>query len=78
MDHYVLLGIGRNSKQEEIRHAYRELAHQFHPDSHIAVSQETKEKLNVVFSAIANAYTVLTHPDKKLHYDQDLLSRKLN
>ena len=76
MDYYALLGISRDSGQEAIKHAYRELAHQFHPDSYVAVSQEVQVKLGAVFSSIANAYGVLSHPDKKRDYDRTLGLRR--
>jgi molecular chaperone DnaJ len=64
-DYYEILGVGRNATDEEIKKAYRKLAMQHHPDRNPGdASAETK------FKEAAEAYEVLSNPDKKASYDR--------
>ncbi len=60
-DYYETLGVSRNASQEEIKKAYRKLAHQHHPDKG---GDEKK------FKEINEAYQTLGNPQKKAQYDQ--------
>lgn len=63
-DYYSLLGIPRESSQEEIRKAFRRLAFKYHPDRnhHEGAAERFKE--------IAEAYQVLGDTDKRIAYDR--------
>src|SRR3989344_9682490 len=61
-DYYSTLGISKGASPDEIKKAYRKLAHQFHPDK----SQGDAEK----FKEVNEAYHVLSNPDKRKQYDQ--------
>ncbi|MEW6617157.1 MAG: molecular chaperone DnaJ [Patescibacteria group bacterium] len=61
-DYYGILGVVRNASPEEIKKAYRKLAHQYHPDK--AGGDEKK------FKEINEAYQVLSHKEKRAQYDQ--------
>jgi molecular chaperone DnaJ len=61
-DYYQILGISKNVSQEEIKQAFRKLAHQYHPDK--AGGSEAK------FKEINEAYQVLSNPEKRQKYDQ--------
>lgn len=61
-DYYNVLGINRTATQEEIKRAYRQLAHQHHPDK--ASGNEEK------FKEVNEAYQVLSDTAKRAHYDQ--------
>ena len=64
-DYYEILGIKKEATPEEIRKAYKKLAIKWHPDKHVDDKKEAEEK----FKEIAEAYSVLSDPDKKREYD---------
>ncbi|MDD5110121.1 MAG: molecular chaperone DnaJ [Patescibacteria group bacterium] len=61
-DFYETLGVGRSATPEEIKVAFRKLAHQYHPDKAGGNAEKFKE--------INAAYQVLSDPDKRKQYDQ--------
>ena len=61
-DFYDVLGVAKNASDEEIKKAYRKLAHQYHPDK--AGGNEEK------FKEINEAYQVLSDKTKRAQYDQ--------
>ncbi|MFQ5736158.1 MAG: molecular chaperone DnaJ [Thermodesulfobacteriota bacterium] len=64
-DYYGILGVGRDADADEIKKAFRRLAHEFHPDKHKG-AREVEEK----FKEINEAYEVLKDPDKRAQYDR--------
>ncbi len=65
-DYYSILGVFRDSSQEEIKHAYLEAAQKLHPDKNIAPG-ETE-----LFLEIQQAYEVLSNPRRRSQYDATL------
>ena len=63
-DYYKTLGLARDASQDEIKRAYRRLAHKYHPD----VSKETDAEDR--FKEVAEAYEVLKDPEKRAAYDR--------
>jgi molecular chaperone DnaJ len=61
-DYYQILDIPRNATKEDIKKAYRRLAHKFHPDK--AGGNEEK------FKEINEAYHVLIDDAKRAEYDR--------
>lgn len=64
-DYYEVLGIDRNASADEIKKAYRKAAIKYHPDKNPG-DKQAEEK----FKEAAEAYDVLSNPDKKARYDQ--------
>jgi molecular chaperone DnaJ len=61
-DLYSILGVSKSASADEIKRAYRKLAHQYHPDKN--KGDDTK------FKEINEAYQVLSDPQKKSRYNQ--------
>ena len=64
-DYYEVLGVDKNVSPEDLKKAYRKLALKYHPDRNPG-DKEAEEK----FTEAAEAYDVLSNPDKKARYDQ--------
>jgi molecular chaperone DnaJ len=64
-DFYEILGISKTAAPEEIKKAYRQKALKYHPDRNPG-DKEAEEK----FKEAAEAYEVLSDPQKKARYDQ--------
>jgi len=64
-DYYEVLEVAKNATAEEIKKAYRKKALQYHPDRNPG-DKEAEEK----FKEAAEAYGVLSDPDKRARYDR--------
>ena len=64
-DYYEVLGIDKNADEKAIKSAYRKKAIQYHPDKNPG-DKEAEEK----FKEAAEAYDVLSNPEKRAKYDQ--------
>ncbi|MEK7067939.1 MAG: molecular chaperone DnaJ [Patescibacteria group bacterium] len=61
-DYYKILGVDKNSSQEEIKKAFRKKAHEFHPDKAGGNAEKFKE--------INEAYQIVGNEEKRKKYDQ--------
>jgi len=61
-DYYKALGIEKQSSKEDIKQAFRKLAHKYHPDKAGGDTEKFKE--------INEAYSVLSDDKKRAEYDQ--------
>jgi molecular chaperone DnaJ len=64
-DYYEILGVTRSATEVEIKSSYRRLAMKYHPDKNPG-DHQAEEK----FKEAAEAYEVLTDPNKRARYDQ--------
>jgi molecular chaperone DnaJ len=64
-DYYEILGVDKSAGADEIKKAYRKIALKYHPDKN-PDNQEAEDK----FKEAAEAYEVLSNPEKKQRYDQ--------
>ncbi len=61
-DYYKILGIQKGASEEEVKKAYRSLAHKYHPDK-----SGGDDKM---FKKISEAYQVLSNKEKRAQYDK--------
>jgi molecular chaperone DnaJ len=65
-DYYEVLGVEKNASADDIKRAYRRMAMKYHPDKNPNNKQEAEAK----FKECAEAYEVLSDPEKRSPYDQ--------
>lgn len=61
-DFYKTLGVEKNASQDDIKKAFRKLAHQYHPDKNNGDDSKFKE--------VNEAYQVLSDEKKRAQYDR--------
>lgn len=65
-DYYAILGIRKDASDDDIKKAYRKAALRWHPDK----NPDSKEEAEVMFKNVAEAYEVLSDPQKRAIYDR--------
>ena len=63
-DYYDVLGIARNSSEEDIKKAFRKLALEYHPDRNRSEGAEER------FKEVNEAYQILSDSKKRADYDR--------
>jgi DnaJ-class molecular chaperone len=66
-DYYKILGIDKTASQEEVKKAYREKSHAYHPDKTDANEEKTR-----FFIEVGEAYNVLGDMGKRRKYDNTI------
>lgn len=69
-DYYEVLGVSKDSSQDDIKKAFRKLSRQWHPDMQHDKSDAEKKIAEEKFKEIAEAYEVLSDDSKRKQYDQ--------
>src|ERR1700710_606689 len=64
-DYYDVLGVAKGADADEIKKAYRRMAIKYHPDKN-----EGDKAAEDKFKEAAEAYEVLSTPDKRQRYNQ--------
>tara|TARA_B100000029_G_scaffold516715_1_gene633162 strand:+ start:5508 stop:6614 length:1107 start_codon:yes stop_codon:yes gene_type:complete len=64
-DYYDVLGVSRNSSSSELKKSFKKLAMRYHPDRNPDDAEAAAK-----FKEAAEAYEVLSDPEKKSAYDQ--------
>lgn len=64
-NYYETLEVAKTATDDEIKHAYRRLAHKFHPDKNPG-DKAAEES----FKKVSEAYEVLSTPEKRARYDK--------
>ncbi len=62
-DYYSILGVSKKATDKQIKKAFRKLTKKHHPDV-------SKDKDDVKFKEISNAYEVLSDPKRRSYYDR--------
>ncbi len=74
-NYYDILQINQNASPEIIEKAYKTLAKKYHPDLQ---EEHNKKEAEEILKAINEAYEILSNPDKKLLYDQNLKNETIS
>jgi molecular chaperone DnaJ len=64
-DYYEVLGVGKNASADDVKRAYRRMAMKYHPDKN-----PDDKSAEAKFKECAEAYEVLSNPEKRQRYDQ--------
>jgi molecular chaperone DnaJ len=64
-DYYEVLGVSHSATEQDLKSAYRRLAHQHHPDKNQGDPQSEEN-----FKEAAEAYAVLSDPEQRKRYDR--------
>ncbi|NXL45514.1 DNJB8 protein, partial [Podilymbus podiceps] len=68
VDYYEVLGLKKSASQDDVKKSYHKLALKWHPDKNPRNKEEAEKK----FKAVAEAYEVLSDPQKRLIYDRSV------
>ena len=64
-DYYEVLGVSNDTSNADLKKAYRNLAHKYHPDKNPG-DKKSEDK----FKEASEAYSILSDPEKKIQYDR--------
>lgn len=74
-NYYEILQINQNASPEIIDKAYKTLAKKYHPDLQEAINKKESEE---ILKEINEAYEILSNPDKKALYDQNIKNKYIS
>lgn len=68
--YYDLLGVAPDASEAQIKKAFRKLALEHHPDKSANKSEKEKKEAEHKFKELAEAYGILSDPEKRKRYDR--------
>lgn len=68
-DYYSILGVDKSADANAIKSAYRKMAVKYHPDKQQGKTDAEKKEAEEKFKDVAEAYQVLSDPQKRQQYD---------
>lgn len=74
-NYYDILQVNLNASPEIIEKAYKTLAKKYHPDLQ---EESNKKEAEEILKEINEAYEILSNPDKKALYDQNLKNQTIS
>jgi curved DNA-binding protein CbpA len=77
LDYYTLLGLEPDASMDDIRRAFHTFALKYHPDRHVGGTDAKLGRASQIFRRGAEAYRVLTDPEARRRYDEQLRLGKL-
>ena len=72
LDYYRLLGVAASASDSDVKRAFLKITKKFHPDRHRDAPVQLYDAIYDIFKRLNEAYRVLTDPDKRKLYDQQL------
>jgi curved DNA-binding protein CbpA len=72
LDYYALLGVSHDASLSDIKAGFREFARRHHPDRFAGAAEAAR-----IYRRGTEAYRVLTHPQQRSLYDQQVKQGKL-
>jgi tetratricopeptide (TPR) repeat protein len=76
-NHYEKLNVARNASVQDIKRGYFQHAKLYHPDRHFDLEMsDMKEKLEILFSSIHDAYEILSEQSTRDQYDEFLANQE--
>ncbi|MBN2341193.1 MAG: J domain-containing protein [Deltaproteobacteria bacterium] len=72
LDYYRLLGVQKDAGKADVKRAFLKITAKFHPDRHRDATPQIHEAIYDIFKRLNEAYRVLTDPEKRKLYDQQL------
>jgi curved DNA-binding protein CbpA len=76
LSYYDILSLNVKASLSDVKQAYLRVAKQFHPDMHVYLPHESREKLKALFTYLNKAYETLSDELKRKKYDNKLLKGK--
>ncbi|RYV01740.1 molecular chaperone DnaJ [Shewanella sp. OPT22] len=71
INHFSVLGIKPNAKDDEIKKAYKRLSNKYHPDKLINASDDEKKEAAALLHRIQAAYDVLSDSKSRKAFIND-------
>lgn len=81
-DHFMVLGLDRTAQEDKVKAAYLQLVRKWHPDRLASATgagvEDTRRKMELLFSAVNEAHRVLTDRTTRTAYLEDLKRREMS